>query len=49
MAGIHTFHDINDALRLGYQVEDRNSEGYLVRIMTPSGWQRALVVCKPQR
>jgi hypothetical protein len=44
MPGIQVFKTLADALRAGYQVYDRTSEGYLVRARTASGWALAVVV-----
>jgi hypothetical protein len=45
MPGMTVFKTLADALRAGFQVEDRTSNGYLVRTRTARGWQRALVIC----
>jgi hypothetical protein len=37
------FHSINDAVKAGFQIYDRNDTGYLVRIKTSAGWALALV------
>jgi hypothetical protein len=47
MSGMMVFHCLADAIRAGYQVYDRTSDGYLVRTRTASGWAIALVSCKP--
>jgi hypothetical protein len=44
MAGIMVFSNLGEAIRLGYQVYDRTSDGYLVRIKTAAGWAMARVV-----
>jgi hypothetical protein len=41
------FHSLNDAIRAGFQVEDRAPNGYVVRIRTHHGWARAIVVVRP--
>ncbi len=46
MAGLMIFRSLADALRAGYQVYDRTSDGYLVRTRTTAGWAIALVHCK---
>jgi hypothetical protein len=46
MAGLMVFTSLADALRAGFQVYDRTSEGYLVRTRTTSGWAMALVTSK---
>ena len=46
MAGLLVFKSLADALRAGFQVYDRTSEGYLVRTKTTNGWAMALVACK---
>jgi hypothetical protein len=43
MHGIMTFPSLSDALRAGFQVCDRTSEGYLVRTRTAAGWALAIV------
>lgn len=44
MSGIVTFTSLAEALRCGFQVYDKFSEGYLVRKRTPAGMAFALVV-----
>jgi hypothetical protein len=44
MAGIVTFKSLTEAIRAGFQVYDRTSEGYLVRTRTAAGWALAVVV-----
>jgi hypothetical protein len=46
MAGLTVFKSLADALRAGFQVYDRTSDGYLVRTRTSNGWAMALVTCK---
>ena len=46
MSGLLVFKSLADALRAGFQVYDRTSEGYLVRTKTTNGWAMALVTCK---
>lgn len=46
MAGIMVFASLGEALRAGYQVYDRTSDGYLVRTRTTAGWAMALVSCR---
>jgi len=46
MAGLTVFTSLADALRAGFQIYDRTSEGYLVRTRTAQGWAMALVTCK---
>ena len=43
MAGITVFRSIAEALRAGFEVYDRTSEGYLVRTRTARGWALAIV------
>jgi hypothetical protein len=43
MPGITVFHSLAEAVRAGYQVVDRTSYGYLVRIRLSSGWAMAEV------
>jgi hypothetical protein len=45
MPGIHVFKTLADALRAGYQVYDRTTDGYLVRTRTANGWAMAIVTC----
>lgn len=44
MAGIVRFTSVADAVRAGFQVYDRTSDGYLVRTRTSAGWALAVVV-----
>jgi hypothetical protein len=46
MAGILTFTSIQEAVRAGFQVYDKNSDGYLVRTRTSAGWALAIVVIR---
>lgn len=46
MQGLMIFRSLSDALRAGYQVYDRTSDGYLVRTRTSRGWSIALVSCR---
>lgn len=46
MPGIYVFTSLADALRAGYQVYDKTSDGYLVRTRTEKGWAIALVNCR---
>ena len=46
MAGVTVFTSLADALRAGFQIYDRTSDGYLVRTQTQQGWAMALVSCK---
>jgi hypothetical protein len=46
MAGLMVFPSLSEALRYGYEVHDRTSEGYLVRTRTAKGWAFALVICR---
>ncbi len=46
MAGLMVFKSLADALRAGFQIYDRTSDGYLVRTRTASGWAMALVTSK---
>lgn len=43
MSGLVVFKCLADALAAGYQVYERTSDGYLVRIRTASGWANAIV------
>jgi hypothetical protein len=43
MAGIMVFSSIGEAMRAGFQVYDRTSNGYLVRTRTAHGWALAIV------
>jgi len=46
MAGLMVFESLADALRAGFQIYDRTTDGYLVRTRTATGWAMALVSCK---
>jgi len=48
MSGLVTFPSLAEALRAGYQIYDRTSTGYIVRVMTSAGWALALVTCKSE-
>ncbi|HEV3156445.1 MAG TPA: hypothetical protein VGZ00_03800 [Candidatus Baltobacteraceae bacterium] len=41
--GLMVFSTLADALRAGFEVYDRTSDGYLVRTKTTKGWALALV------
>jgi Ca2+-binding EF-hand superfamily protein len=43
MAGIVSFTSLPEAIRAGFQVYDRTSDGYLVRTRTSVGWALAVV------
>lgn len=43
MVGITVFRSVNEALRAGFSVYDRTSDGYLVRTRTARGWALAVV------
>lgn len=43
MQGLMVFKSLDEALKAGYHVYDRTTEGYLVRISTAMGWAIALV------
>jgi hypothetical protein len=43
MSGIVVYNSLEEALKVGYRIIDRISEGYLVRIRTDGGWALALV------
>jgi hypothetical protein len=43
MQGVMTFPSLSDAIRAGFQVFDRTSDGYLVRTRTSAGWALAIV------
>jgi Ca2+-binding EF-hand superfamily protein len=43
MAGIVRFTSLSEAIRAGFQVYDRTSDGYLVRMRAPAGWALAVV------
>jgi hypothetical protein len=43
MAGLMVFKSVADAIKAGFEVYDRNADGYLVRIRTSRGWAMALV------
>jgi hypothetical protein len=46
MQGILTFRSLGQALRAGYHLYDRTSDGYLVRTRTSRGWALALVLLR---
>lgn len=46
MPGLVVFRSLEQAIRQGYQVYDKNAEGYLVRTRTANGWALALVVLR---
>ena len=43
MAGIMSFSSLSAALRAGFHIYDRTSDGYLVRTRTTDGWALAVV------
>jgi hypothetical protein len=43
MQGFMVFRSLVDAVRAGYQIVDRTSDGYIVRAKTTAGWALALV------
>jgi regulation of enolase protein 1 (concanavalin A-like superfamily) len=43
MAGMMVFRSVQEAIRAGFEVYDRTSDGYLVRTKTARGWALALV------
>ena len=45
MPGLVVFTTLAEALRAGYQIVDRTSDGYVVRTKTAAGWAMALVRC----
>jgi hypothetical protein len=47
MNGIVRFSSLGEALRSGYEVCGRCSEGYLVRTRTDHGWAMAIARVKP--
>ncbi len=47
MTGIVVFHSLEQALRAGYQVYERTSEGFSVRTRTANGWALAVVALRP--
>lgn len=47
MSGLQVFHSLEEAIKAGYQVYDRTSDGYLVRTRTAAGWAIAIVKIKP--
>jgi hypothetical protein len=40
--GIVVFPSLAQAIAAGYQIYDRTSDGYLMRVRTASGWALAL-------
>jgi hypothetical protein len=47
MYGLTRFDSLTEALRAGFHVYDRTSQGYLVRTRTTAGW--ALAVVEPRK
>jgi hypothetical protein len=45
MPGLIVFKSLAEALKAGFQVCGRTSDGYLVRTKTASGWAMALARC----
>ena len=43
MAGLMVFRSVEEAIRAGFEVYDRTSDGYLVRTRTARGWAMAIV------
>lgn len=43
MSGLQVFRSLKDAIDAGFQVYDRTSTGYLVRMHTEAGWALAIV------
>jgi hypothetical protein len=43
------FQSVEEAIRAGFEVYDRTSEGYLVRTKTARGWALAIVRISPLR
>jgi hypothetical protein len=43
MAGLMVFRSVEEAIRAGFEVYDRTSDGYLVRTRTARGWALAIV------
>jgi len=43
MAGLVVFRSVEEAIRAGFEVYDRTSDGYLVRTRTARGWALAIV------
>jgi hypothetical protein len=46
MHGIVTFPTLAAALKAGFEVYDRTTDGYLVRTRTAKGWAFALVALR---
>jgi hypothetical protein len=44
--GLVVFHSLAEALRAGFEVLERNREGYLVRTRTGGGYALGLVVLR---
>jgi hypothetical protein len=49
MAGLMVFRSVEEAIRAGFEVYDRTSDGYLVRTRTARGWALAIVRSSPLR
>jgi hypothetical protein len=47
MPSLMVFRSLADALRAGFYIYDRTSDGYLVRTRTKNGWAMALVHPQP--
>jgi hypothetical protein len=43
MQGVLVFNTVSDAIRAGFQIIDRNADGYLARCKTERGWAMALI------
>ncbi len=46
MSSLPQFPSLLSALRAGYQVYDKTTNGYLVRTRTATGWAIAMVNCR---
>ncbi|MBV9102401.1 MAG: hypothetical protein JO060_02360 [Candidatus Eremiobacteraeota bacterium] len=45
MPGLMIFTSLAEAIKCGFQVYDRTTDGYIVRAKTAKGWALAMVVC----
>lgn len=46
MSGLLVFYSLEEAIKAGYQIYDRTTDGYLVRTRTDVGWALAIVKLK---
>jgi hypothetical protein len=46
MAGLVVFSTLAEAIRMGFEIYDRTTDGYIVRKQTNGGWALAIVAAK---